>query len=224
MKVSEITTSVQGLLQDDQFAASRILEAANWLQDEIFGRFNARIMMVSDTLSGTAGDTSIDYPDDMKVVEQLYLVSPTPAFDLRRWYMDYQPFIAKYSDYASQAASPVRNYTDYGNSIRFSAPLLTDITLAIDYVRNPVRMVRDSDVCEIPDKYREVISRGTLARCMEQNEDYAEAEQERQNLEPLITNLIRREAVGMNRKGPFLMKKNRRSTSMSTRGGAFGGY
>lgn len=217
MIVSEIITSVQGLLQDNEFPQAQIIEAANWFQDKVFNDVNTRIMQVSDILSGSAGDTTIDYPDDIKVVQSLIQTVPVPL-DLKDRFIDYQQFLQSFPGWnTTQLPANINQYTNFGQSMRLSNPLLTDVTIPIDYIRNPVRMVRLSDTCEIPDKYREMISKGTLAYCMEQNEDYGEAENEWNALAPVITAFNRREAVGQIKTGPVIMKSNRRTINSGRR-------
>lgn len=211
MLSSDIITSVQNLLQDDQFPSIQILEASNWVQDQLFNNNNTRIMEVSDVLTASAGDTTMQYPDNMRTVEMMYLVEPTQQ-DMEDMYVDYKDFVKRYPNFSTNPPSQLLYYTNFAYGMRFSAPLLTDITVNIDFIRNPVPMVNLTDVCEIPDNYRELTSRLTLARCMEQNEDYTEAANERNIVSPLLTTFIRRESVGMQKTGPIQARMRRRTT------------
>lgn len=210
MKLSEIITSVQRLLQDDQFSEDSITESANWVVEDLFSNVNTRLMQSSDVMEASAGDTDTPFPDDLATVITMYAVSATQPFDLEPRYLEYPQFVARFPNYASLMAAPLGNYTHFGNGLRFSAPLNADLEIAVDYYRNPVKMKAPGDTCEVPDKYDQLVKRLTLAYCMEQNEDYAEAANERNNVAPLVTTFNRRESVGMDRTGPVIMRTNRR--------------
>lgn len=217
MKLSEIITSVRGRLDDSSFSATTITEAANWLQNDIFSGTRTRLMETSTTINASAGAVVADLPDDFNTIISIAQTSPK-AFDLMSMFVNHADFVKMFPDYATRTASTIQYWTDFNNQMRFSAPLSSNVVLTMDYVRNPVPMVRDSDVCEIPDLYKEIITRGTLLRVMEQNEDYAEASDERQIVNALITQFITNEGRGMVKTGPVVMKSNRRRYSLSGRG------
>ena len=209
--LQDIITSVQGLLQDDQFPEVQIIEAANWVQDELLNNNNFRFMEKSGVLSPLANAVTIAYPTDMRTVNTMYVVSPFQR-DMDEMFISYKDFIGRFPAYNIAPAATLLFYTNFGTGIRFSAPLLTNTTINIDYFRNPVPMVNLSDICEIPDNYKEITSRATLARCMEQNEDYDLAANERNIIAPLITTFIRRESVGMEKTGAGKIRMMRRTT------------
>lgn len=217
MKLSEIVSSVRGRLDDQSFSSTTITEAANWLQNDIFSTTRTRLMEASTTINASSGAVVSDLPDDFNTIISIAQTSPK-AFDIMSMFVNHADFVKMFPDYATRAASVIQYWTDFSNQIRFSAPLSTNVTLTMDYIRQPVPMVRDTDVCEIPDQYKEIITRGTLLRVMEQNEDYAEASGERQIVNALITNFIASEGRGQVKTGPVIMKSNRRRYSLTGRG------
>lgn len=209
MQLSDIITSVQNLLQDNQFSSAQIIEAANWVQYQLFNDVDNRLMQESALILANAGDTTAPYPSDIKGYTSIYLTSPS-VINMEEIEMSYKDFIRRYPGWQTATPTDLKNYTDFGSGLRFSAPLSTGITIALDYIRNPVPMAQPSDACEIPDEYREITSRGTLARCMEQNEDYAEAQTERANIAPLIATFNRRYGLGSLSRKPQVINSNRR--------------
>lgn len=209
MTLSEIIASVRRLLQDDEYDAVTITEAANWFVYELFNNNHIRLMETTTTLQMAEGDTTVSFPDDLMVWTTIYLTSPQ-VYDLYATYMQYGDFMKGYANFATATPAQARNWTDFNNGMRFTAPVSTDSVINLDYIREPVPMENDGDECEIPSRYAELVSKGTKARIMEIDEDYDEAKQERNLLAPLVTTFIRNESRGGGKTKPIVMRTNRR--------------
>lgn len=210
MTQAEIRTSVRGLVGDPAYDGALIDEAANWFVYELFNNTRTHLMEESDELTASAGDTTVDWPSDFMTLLHFYLTVPQ-VIDLKSAFMEYETFMRSYANFASAGIQQVTNVTIFGSGLRFSAPLNVDHTFQLDYLREPTPMTEDSSTCEVPDRYAELVSKGTLARVMEINEDYDEADNERSNLQPLLTTFIRNEGRGGNKVGPAaVIRTNRR--------------
>lgn len=209
MTLKKYIESVRKLLQDDQFDASLIKDALNWFVFEIANNSRLRIFEESDELDAFVGDTFVDFPDDMLAWTAIYVTSPQ-VYQVDGNEVPYASFMRQYANFASATPARFGVWAPFGTGMRLAAPLATDTTLQIDYIREPVPMERDNDECEIPDRYSELVSKGALARVMEVNEDYAEAAQERNNLDPLLTTFIRNESRGGGKTRPNVIRTNRR--------------
>lgn len=221
MTRADIVGWVRGLLVDDQADEDLITQAANWFVDELCNNNKLRIMEASELLTASAGDTDVELPDDLKTMmkDGFYMTTPQVA-DMQPGYMNYREFMRSFANFASATAAQLSSWTTFGNTLRFSAPLNVAHEFQLDYYRKPVQMEEDDDECEISDNYQELVSKGTLARMMEINEDYAEASNERGNLEPLVTAFIRNESRGGLISGPIQInagrtRKGYRSSSRS---------
>jgi hypothetical protein len=209
MTLADIVTSVRGLLTDDQFDEDLIKEAANWFVYELFNNTRTRLMESSDTITVLANATTADFPSDFMTWIAIYRTVPNVA-PITEEYIPYAQFMQRHANFASAVSARQSDWTMYGNAMRFAAPLNAAHTFQIDYLREPTPMEDDGDDCEVPDRYSELVSKGTLARIMEINEDYAEAAQERTNLETLVNTFIRNEARGGGKTGPIIMNSRRR--------------
>lgn len=211
MTLADIKASVRGLLDDTDYDEDIITEAANWFVYELFNNTRTRLMESSDTLSALINATTLDFPSDFMTLISIYSTSPSvqkmPAA------MEYETFMKSNAGFATATAAAAGDWTMYGNAMRFAAPLLTATTFQLDYLREPTAMEDDGDDCEVPDRYAELVSKGTLARIMERNEDYAEARQERKLLEPLVTTFIRNEGRGGGKVGPASVMRTNRGRS-----------
>lgn len=210
---SDIVTNVRELMDDTDIDAASITNAANWFVQELCNNNHLRIMEDSATLSGLDDATTLAFPITMQTMVDLYVTSPT-VYNLKELYMPYGEFMKLYADFATATPMKVRQWTDWGNAMRFAAPLDGAHTIKIDFLRKPVKMVSDANECEIPDNYDEMVYLGTKVRLMDVNEDYAEANQERDNkLTPLVTAFVRNESRGQIKTGPVVIRTNRRRTS-----------
>lgn len=209
MTLNQYIQSVQKLLQDDQFDPSVITDSLNWFVYELANNNRLRIFEDSDTLEAYLGDTFVEFPEDLLAWTSIYVTSPR-AYNVGDYELAYNTFMERHAGFASQKPVELREWTPFGTGMRFAAPLDTDHSFQIDYVREPIPMKRPNDTCEIPDRYSELISKGALARVMEVNEDYSEAVQERVNLEPLRIAFIRNEARGGGKTRPNVIRTGRR--------------
>lgn len=216
MQLKSIKEAVRELLQDPDYDGNTIRRAANWFVFELANNNRLRMFEDSDTLSASAGDTSVDFPEDMLAWTGVYATVPT-VHDLADEYTDYSSFMSQHANFASSAAGRAHRWTDFGNGMRFAAPLDVDHEFQLDYVREPVPMEADSDECEIPARYEELVARGAKARIMEIEEDYQYAQQERDLLDPLVTAFIKNESRGGGKTRVNVIRTRRR------RGGRGGG-
>lgn len=208
MRLVDIKTKVRKLLQDDQYDGDLIRDAANYVVYDLFNNTKTRLMEESDTITALAGATAADFPSDMMNWISIYATKPQ-VFEITDNYMQYSEFMQRHAGFATASSGRVGDWTDFGNGMRFAQPLSVSHTFQIDYVREPIPMERDNDECELPDRYEELLLKGTKARIMEIDEDYAEGDQERALLEPLVTAFIRNEARGGGKTKPTVIRTRR---------------
>lgn len=211
LKRSQVVTKVRRLLQDDAYDADVITDAANWFQDELFNNNHLRIAESSATLTAEQGDTTLDVPDDFKTVikDGFYCTSATSPYEMGQYRTGYTAFMRQYANFATASQQQARAWTDFGNKIRFAAPLNASHTFQLDYLLRPKHVVRDSDKFLITVAYEEMFCKGTLIRVMDVDEDYDNSTDERNNLAPLQTAFIKNESRGQFTTGPNRIPTNR---------------
>lgn len=209
MILSDIRSSVRNKLDDTQYDQATIDEAINFTQAKIFNDHRIRFMETTDDLFVSANDITVDLPDDMQVIINLHVTSPL-VYNILDKYTEYGDFMKNYPGYQTYAASQIYTWTDFGNAMRFAAPVLAASTINIDYLRRPQLLVNDSDVSDIPDQYKEMVVLGALYRAMKRNEDYGEADSENADYADLVTTFVRNEGRGGIKLGPTIMRTNRR--------------
>lgn len=216
MILSEVRQAVRSNLDDMQYDGSKIDQAINWFQNELFNNNRTSLMETSATLNLTQGASSVDLPSDLQVIIDITVTSPS-VYSINKLKVDQTTFSERYSNYAGSTQQQAGEWTVYGRSLRFSAPVSAATTIRLDYVRRPATATDASPTLEAPDQYFELYVLGAQARIMEINEDFAEAAQIRGNLDPLVTTFIRNEGRGGTVSGPIVIRSNRRRM-----GGRFG--
>lgn len=208
MQLKDIKAYVRTLLQDPDYDGEAIRTAANWFVYELFNNNRTRLMETSDVLEASAGDTEIDLPEDMLAWTSIYNTLPSTV-DMEQNYVEYGAFMGSHAGFATSTVGRAGTWTDFGNAMRFANPLNVDHTFQIDYVREPEQMEADSDVCEVPARYAELVARGAKARILEIEEDYQFGQQERDLLDPLVTAFIKNESRGGGKTKPHVIRTKR---------------
>lgn len=209
--LGDIRTSVRRKLDDQNFDAATIDEAANDFQFELFNDNRIRFMEKSVVLAIGSGVAFKDLPSDfMEVINFTVLDTATTFRDItKQGFLNYDDFMARFPNYAVATTSKIFQWTFYGEGIRFQSPTNAAYNANLDYLRSPALMVAASDECELPINCRELMTLGTLERVMRVNEDYNEAFEELQRLTGLRTAFIRNYGRGSSKLGPRIMNPNR---------------
>ncbi len=198
------------VLGDTSADADKITQALNWTVNDLFTSNRLRLAEASDDLFAATGEYEMDLPDDIdKIIpEGFYVVTPQVA-RMDSIKMNYEELMQEFPGYKTYPNGQLRHWAIYGATIRFSNPLDADYAFTLDYLRNPVDVVNDTDVLEIPDKYSELILLSTKARYLEMDEEYDDAIDVRTNIEPLRLNFIRNEGRGQAQTGGYVMRTGR---------------
>lgn len=210
--LGDIRTAVQDKLDDSGFSLASIDRAANDFQFELFNDNRIRFMEEHAILAVGNGATSVPFPDDFMNLINLTVLDNASTFrDITKsGYIDYDRFMRNYANFTVAPSSKIFTYTFFGEGLRFSAPSNAAYNVNCDYTRSPVLMEDAADECELPINCRELMTLGTLDRCMRINEDYNEADEEVDRLQLLRNAFIKNYARGGERVGPQIVKTNRR--------------
>jgi hypothetical protein len=218
--LADYRAAVRGKLQDSTYDSTLIDNALNYFVNDLFMNHHTRLMESNAILTPQLNATTVDLPDDFQtMIKEGAWVTVPQVYQLVQYFMEYGDFMKTYPGWLTYPSHYLTNWTFFGNKIRFAAPLSAATTINMDYLRQPVDMVSDNDLCEVPDLYQEMVVLGGLARCMQTNEDYDEASQEFANLNILRTAFIRNESRGGGGQhtGPTIIRTNRRGTNVRER-------
>ena len=205
MTGNELITAVRGLMDDDQFSSTEILQNGNWVQSDLYATVRTRQMEKTGTINVSADDTTASFPSDMQTLISLVVTSPN-KYSITEQSVDYDRFMELYPSWDTSTASSISKWTDFSNTIRFATPVYENSVLSVDYLRKPVAVVEATDSFELPSLYDELLTRRTLTRCMMRNEDYSESQQEQQFVQDLFTTFVKNEGRGGIKTGPTVMQ------------------
>ena len=204
--LANIRASVGRKLDDPSFDVATIDEAANDFQFELFNDNRIRFMEKNVQLEVLANATSKDLPTDFMTLINLIVAGRNIT---KTGYISYDDFMQNNPSYATVSPQSINEWTFFGEGIRFAGPVDVSSTLSVDYMRSPAVMTLATDTCELPINCRELMTLGTLVRVMEINEDFNEANDQRDKLDSLRTAFIRNYGRGWEKTGGVVIKTNR---------------
>lgn len=206
--LGDIRTAVKDKLDDTGFPDATIDRAANDFQFELFNDNRIRFMEENAILTVGPGEYSKALPDDfMNLINMIVLDDVSTYRNITEdGYLAYDAFMLRYANFSVASTSKLYTWTFFGEGIRFAAPSAGSYNVNIDYLRSPALMVDAADECELPINARELMTIGTLERCMRVNEDYPEADAELDRLSGLRTAFIKNYARGGFKVGPQIIK------------------
>jgi len=211
MTGTTLIARVRDKLDDSSYSESKIMDAGSDFMDEICTKYKFGFMERTGTINVADEDTTATLPTGLSTILSLRLSSPTKR-DMMRDQMEYNDFIDTYPNWDTVDPMTIFKWTIFANAIRLAAPVDGAHVIKIDYTIIPTRVSVAANSYQLPDGYDELLVLGALAKIMEDNEDYQEAEQRRIKFEPLLTTLVMREGRGGRVAGP-------RSTMFRKRGG-----
>lgn len=209
--LGDIRASVRRKLDDLTFDTATIDEAANDFQFELFNDNRIRFMEENAVLNVGIGEYSKALPNDfMNLINLTVLDNATTYRNItQQGYLDYDEFMIRYANFSIANAAQIRDWTFFGEGLRFQSPTDASYDLNVDYTRSPVLMSDAGDECELPINCRELMTLGTLERIMRVNEDYNEADFEADRLANLRTAFIRNYGRGGAKVGGQIIKTGR---------------
>lgn len=208
MQGTELVALVRDKIGDDAYDSKTILTAGNWFLNELANKNRLRIFEESDKITAAAGKFTADFPSDMQTMISLYVTAPS-TYDFTKSYIEYGDFMKSYANFATASPGRASQWTDFGNAIRFSAPLNVTHSISVDYLRRPRQVEGEAGEYELPRQYDELLVKGALIRIMDQDEDYDVSGQERSLLSPMVASLVKNEGRGGIKTGPIIMRTNR---------------
>jgi len=206
MTGNELVTEVRSLMDDDQYPAATIIRNGNWVVNELYSSVRTRKMETSDVINVAQGDTTAPFPSNIQTILDIGVTSPQP-YSIKQYRVDGEVFTAKYPKWRTSSQNAIRWWTDFGNQMRFFAPVSAASVIAIDYLRTPVQVGSDgTGSYELGSMYDELLAKRTLRRCMMGNEDYEEAREEEASVAALAIAFVKNEGRGQLMAGGMRMR------------------
>lgn len=185
-----LTATVRTRIKDTTFDAALIADFLNETQREVLQRHRYPFMEVADTESLTAGTTDTQLYNDVDVVISLSLVDANDNV-VRPTYMPYREFYEEHDPDTATATTPYA-YTVFDNTLTWQAPLDQAYTLQIKYLKAPTTLELDADEPDVPERFKEILLRGTQARVEEYRDNYDIAAIHQRKVEELTEDMLYR--------------------------------
>lgn len=192
-QLSELVADVRKRAKDTTFDGDLITDFIQATQNEVLQRSRFPFMQALDTDTVAADSTDYQLSEDLDVILSLKLVDTEDAV----WepqYMPYAQFFESFDPESSQPATPLF-YSVFGDTVLFNAPLDRAYTVRVKYLKSPSVLSLDTDVPDVPERFKEVLIRGALARVEEFRDNYDIAALHQRKVEDLTEDMLTRTTI-----------------------------
>ncbi len=189
--LGQLVTDVRNKLDDSNFDSTLIKEFVNDAQRYIVNKHYFKFMEGTYSAPLTIDTFSYDLPSDVETVETFRFTDPDgQEHDLTDHYLTFIEFDNLFPDPAGDDNGVPRHWTiREGNFLVYPKPDQA-FTLNIRYKKIPTALSGDSDVPQIPERYKEMLVLGALVRAHKFNDNYDLAQVEQNALDELLLDAV----------------------------------
>lgn len=192
-QLSDLISEVQRRANDSSFSSTEITDFLNDVQREVVSRHAWPFMEKSVDGPLTVGSETYDAQTDMDVSLDAFLIDPTDTkivYNLN--YLPQDEFFEKYPNPSAQDNNIPTEWTLFAGNITFNYPPDKAYTFRQRYYKTPTALSSNTDVPEVPERYKEVLMRGMLARVEERRDNFDFAAIHRNEFENLLEDMAMR--------------------------------
>lgn len=191
--VDAIISDVKIRAKDLSLSSSLITTFIQATQDEVLSRSRYPFMeVVADPATLSINDTSYTPPSAVDTVLFLSLKDATQTASWEPEYLPYAQFYEWYERPEDATASAPQYYTIFGGLILWPAPLDKAYELKLRYLKKSTALASGSSVPDIPEAYKEILTRGALAGVEEYRENFDIGGVHRRKVEELAEDMLGR--------------------------------
>lgn len=207
--LGQLVTDVRNKLDDSSFDSTLIKEFINDTQRYIVNKHYFKFMEGTYSSTLTIDSHSYDLPEAIGTVEGFRITNPDgDETDLTGNFMTFQEFDHRYPDPAREDnGKPWRWTIREDNFLVFPKPDKA-YTLDIRYIKDPTTLSDDSDVPDIPERFKELLVLGALSRAHKFNDNYDLAQVEQAALDEQLLDVVAKTYTRQTR--PLRMRVNGR--------------
>ena len=189
-QLSDLQSEIQRRLNDTSFSAAEITDYLNDSQREIVSRHTWPFMEKAVDGALTVNETTFDNLDDHDVTLDSYLIHPTQTD--QTYYLTYyghDEFYNRFPDPETASSTTPHAWTNFAGKIIFNCPPDLAYTFRQRYYKTPTTLSSSTDVPSVPERYKEVLVRGALARAEERRDNFDFAAIHRNEFENLVEDM-----------------------------------
>jgi hypothetical protein len=207
--LSQLVTDVRGKLDDTNFSSTLIKDFINDTQRYIVNKHHFKFMEDTYTQVLTIDDYEYALGADVEVIESLRITSPSgKEVDITDGYLTYIEFDQKHPLPSEDDSNTPDSWTIREDQLFLYPKPDAAYTLTIRYQKKPTTLSSDSDVPEVPERFKELLVLGALVRAHKYNDNYDIAQAEQATLDELLLDAVSKTYTRQNR--PTIMRVNGR--------------
>lgn len=191
--LSDLISEVQRRASDSSFSSTEITDYLNDTNREVVARHTWPFMEQSADTTLVVGTVSYSQQADYDVSLDAYLIDPddtTQVYSLK--YIPQDEFFSRHPNPSTSENNIPTEWTIFAGSITFNVPPSKAYTLRQRYYKVPTTLSSSGDEPNIPERYKEVLIRGTLARVEERRDNFDFASIHRNEFENLLEDMASR--------------------------------
>lgn len=188
----DLKTTVKKRAKDTSFDDTLLTDYIQEAQNQVLEHYRFPFMEVSETDTASIGSYELDLYSDVEVILSLKLVYETTDSKYEPTYLAYSDFYDRFDPDTETVSSTPTYFTVFNNTIIWSAPLDKTYKVYIKYLKTPKELTVDTDVPSVPERFKEVIIRGALARVEEYRDNYDKSAIHYRKVEDLSEDMLNR--------------------------------
>lgn len=192
-QLSQLVADVRKRAKDTSFDSDLITDYIQATQNEVLQRSRFPFMEDATTAVLTISTTDYALAADVDVILSLKLLDTdtTPDTVFAPEYLAYPTFFERFDPETATAGTP-SYYTVYGNTVMWDVPLTKAYTLKVKYLKTPSILSIDSDVPDVPERFKEILIRGALSRVEDYRDNFDIAAIHQRKVEELTEDMLGR--------------------------------
>lgn len=194
-QLSDLVTAVRKRAKDLSFDSSLITDYLQAANNQVVTRHRWPFMEDQTVDSVGQGATEFDLDSDIDVVLSLVMSDLTGTKTFAPRYLPYPEFYERHDRFDTANAMSPSEYTFFGGTVVFSAPLNESYQVNMKYLKQPSLLVDDDDVPDVPERFKELLIRGALARVEEYRGNFDLGAAHERKAEELTEDMLSRLAV-----------------------------
>jgi hypothetical protein len=194
-QLSDLITEVRTRAKDPSFDSSLITSYLQEAQDEVLNRSRFPFMEESVDDTATQGSLTYELDYDVDVILALTITDPDTGSDIKLTYLPFQQFDEDFVNRANYGESSPNYWSHFAGELYWQAPLNKNYGISLRYTRTPIILTNDNDVPDIPERYKQLLIRGALARVEEYRGNFDIAALHERKVEELAEDMLVRQAT-----------------------------
>lgn len=210
LTLTSMRALVRSRLDDDQYDLTYLDTVLNQAQWEILNNRNLSLLEKTGTITLLAGETSVDFPVDMRTPLSIRVTVSGQTVDITDYYMDYADMQQQNSWNTTGISQQPLYWTTFAGKFVVPVPADQNYTVTVDYTKTIPRLVNEADEFTIPEEFEELLMLGAFIKIAKQEDDFDVSNQEKIDYKDRLTDFVHAYSRNRGTKRKHIMRRTGR--------------